>query len=150
MTERNDYIFTIHLRERFVQRTNKKYNHVQDCREHDCIRCQELFEEIKQRSRDERREINQQIFDRLSLAEEDRSYLNNTTFMGWYYEKYGYDKTFEFLTHEDIVFVVVHDDGRKLIVTCVSSKTHISGQSFNAKPKFNKIKKKKDLAVEQF
>ena len=116
---------------------------MQECRTHDCFDCEHLRKIIRFEVACNKKEINTEMSRRLELAEEDRSYVNNTGFMHWYYEKHGYDKRFEFLIHEDILFVVVGDDGKKFIVTCVPARSHLAGRSYHSKPKFNKIKKKK-------
>jgi hypothetical protein len=141
--DRRRIILTTHVRERFLQRTNKKYNHLDDCYVKDCPKCQELSDEVKQIAESCKFQINNDIWDRLCEAEEERSYLNNTVFMAWYYNKYGYDKTFEFLIDKNILFVVVHDVGRKVAVTCISSKHHVIGKN-HKKNKFSHIKKKED------
>lgn len=139
---RRDYIFTHHLRRRFLQRTDKKFTHLDQCRSPDCETCQQQTDEILQDLAANGRQINSEIANRLDQAEENRSYLNNTGFMSWYYDKYGYDKRFEFLIHEDILFVVVWDNGKKIVVTCVPSKTHLVGRTHFARKKFNKVAKK--------
>lgn len=139
MAKRRDYFFTSHLRERFVQRTQKKYDHIKYCREENCEHCQNLIQEAKTEVYSKRRELDRELAKRIEAAEEDRSYINNTEFMSRYYERYGYEKRFEFLTHEDVVFVVVVDGGKKVVVTCCQSKTHISGRTF-LRPKFGKPK----------
>lgn len=144
MANRRDYIFTTHLRERFIQRTNKKYNHLQNCREEDCETCHSMMEEIRQDLAENRRTYDAKIANRLDTAEENKSYINNTGFMSWYYEKYGYDKRFEFLVSDELLFVVVYDDGKKIVVTCVPSKTHTVGKNHLGKLKFNKIPRKED------
>lgn len=144
MHKRREYIFTHHLRERFVQRTQKKYEHLwHQCWTENCETCKALKEECKNEILNNRREIDREIARRVDEADENRSYVNNTEFMGRYYEKYGYDKRFEFLTHEDILFVVVIDNGKKLIVTCILSKTHIAGKP-SLRPKFNGVKKQRE------
>jgi hypothetical protein len=90
-----------------------------------------------------RREIGHELSLRVDAAVESRSYLNNSGFMQWYYKKYGFDKRFEFLVSGDILFVVVVDKGKKVIVTCVSAKTHLAGKA-TLRPKFNGIKKKRE------
>lgn len=127
MPKRREYAFTHHLRERFIQRTQKKYEHIQRCHDKECPICKELVEECRKEIGDNRKKIDTEIARRLDEATENRAYINSTEFMSRYYEKYGYDKPFEFLTHEDILFVVVTDNGRKVVVTCVPSKNHIAG-----------------------
>jgi len=143
MANRRDYVFTTHLRERFFQRTHKKYSHLQHCHIKDCEACSDLLVEIRSKLVEGRRALDQELARRVDEAVESRSYLNNSGFMQWYYEKYGFDKRFEFLVSDDILFVVVIDKGRKIIVTCVTAKTHLAGKTA-MRPKFSKVKKKKE------
>lgn len=135
--KRKNYIITNHMRERFVERTNKKFNHLKKCSTSNCDICYTLIQKIQFEMNFHLSKIDEEIYRRLQLAEENRSYINNTNYMSWYQEKYGYDKGFEFLVHEDIVFVVVVEGSEKVIVTCVNSQSHIAGRS----PR--KFKKKK-------
>jgi hypothetical protein len=145
---RRDYVITHHLRERFIQRTNKKYTHIGECREAHCKKCASLRAEIRGEIIYDHAKIDEEIYLRLDRADENRSYLNNTSFMEWYHEKYGFDNRFEFLIDEDLLFVVIYDEGKKIIVTCVSSKTHLAGKSHLSTKKFNKIKRKEDKVIE--
>lgn len=138
------HTLTRHVRERYVQRTNKRYSHLQSCRNAACQQCQLLKKEIRGEVIYEQDRIDAEILARLDTAEENRSYQNNTGFMQWYYEKYGFEKRFEFLIDGDLLFVVIHDAGRRVVVTCVSSKTHIAGRAVKNKPKFNRVKKKEE------
>lgn len=110
----------------------------------ECDLCTLLHLEIKTEVLSTRPLIDEEIYRRLGEAEEDKAYTNNTGFMAWYHEKYGYDKRFEFLVEDDLLFVVVHDQGKKVVVTCVSAKTHIAGKSLRSRPKFNKVKTKEE------
>lgn len=139
-----EYIFTHHLRDRFVQRTQKKYQHLwYKCWNENCQICKSLTEECKKEVAKNRKEIDLEIARRVNESEENKSYINNTEFMSRYYEKYGFDKRFEFLTHEDIMFVVVMGRGKKTIVTCVLSKDHVAGKA-SLRPKYNGIKKQRE------
>ena len=143
---RKDYVLTTHLRERFVQRTNKRYNHIQNCKMKECRKCDKLKKEIHFEIAYEKRSIDAELYRRIELAEENRSYLNNTGYMDWYYEKYGFDKRYEFLVHEDLTFVVVIDEGNKVVKTCLYSKSHIAGRSHNSKKKYKKIRQEDEIA----
>lgn len=147
-TNRRDFIFTHHLRERYVQRTQKKYTHLQQCRITDCPTCRDLDIESKLEAETNRAKLDVEIAQRIEESDENRSYLNNTGFMQWYHEKYGYDKRFQFLVHGDLLFVVVEDRGKKIVVTCVSAKTHLAGKAAKSKPKFNKVKTKEEKELE--
>jgi len=132
---RREYYFTHHLRERFLQRTNKKFHHLQTCRKENCDECDDLREQIRFTLSTEGKQVDTEIARRLGLSEENRSYINNSGFMSWYYEKYGFDKRFQFLIHDEILFIVVIDKGKKVVVTCVPSKTHLAGKHA-LRPKF--------------
>ena len=145
MANRREYIFTTHLKERFYQRThNKKYIHLQQCHKEGCEMCEGLKTEIEVKLAQNKRAVGEELSRRINAAIESRSHLNNSGFMQWYYDKYGFDKRFEFLVHEDILFVVVIDKGQKVIVTCVSSKTHLAGK-VSLRPKFKKREKKLEI-----
>lgn len=145
---KRDYVITIHARERYVQRTQKKYAHLQDCREEKCLICKQLIKDSQKHIRSEgERVIDENIYQRLDEAKEDRSYMNNSEFMEWYYNKYGFDKRFEFLVHDDLLFVVVWDYGKKVVVTCIVAKTHIAGKSLLRRIKFNHVKKQELISV---
>ena len=139
---RREYAFTHHLRERFLQRTEKRYKHLRTCKSNDCDLCRNLVMEIKEKL-EVRRPIDIEIARRINSAVECRAYLNDSSFMQWYYEKYGFDSRFEFLISDDIVFVVITDEGQKVVVTCLCAKNHISAAP-TLRPKFNKIKKQRE------
>ena len=144
---RREYIFTHHLRERFIQRSDKKYLHLQHCRESDCPMCRDMHAEIG-RQLEHRRPIDIELARRIGSAIENRSYLNNTGFMAWYYDKYGFDKKFEFLVHDDILFVVIVDKGKKVVVTCVKARSHLAGKGC-FRPKYNGVKTKEQKQEER-
>jgi hypothetical protein len=95
-----------------------------------------------------RRPVDIELAKRIGSATENRSYLNNTGFMAWYYDKYGFDKKFEFLVHDDILFVVVVDKGKKVVVTCVKARSHLAGKG-SFRPKYNEIKTKEEKREER-
>ncbi len=145
---KSKYVITQHARLRFVQRTSKKYNHLQKCQTVNCEVCDGLYLDSEKQVQKEFGLINTEIERRINLSEENRSYINNTSFMSWYYDKYGYDKRFQFLHHEEIVFVIVWDEGKKIVVTCVPSKTHLAGKSNKLKQKYNKILTKEEKLLQ--
>lgn len=55
---------------------------------------------------------------------EDKSVKNNTAFMIYVYEKYGFDKSFHFFVNGDVLFVGIETDGKKLITTTMSCNAH--------------------------
>ena len=141
---RRQYIITNHLRFRYWQRTHKKYQHLQECRKTGCSDCQTLQVEIEFTIKENRKEIDDEIYQRLLKSKESRSCVNNSNFMTWYYEKYGYDTRFEFLVDGDVLFVIIQDRSKKIVVTCLEAKTHVAGKAAQ-RPKFKKQKQKKEL-----
>lgn len=139
MKNRKDYVLTHHLRERFVQRSNKKFEHIQFCKIENCETCKNLKIEINHIISSKCHDLDDMIYDNLEQSKENRCYINNSIFMENYYNKYGYDQKFEFLVFGKILFVVVWEKKRKIVVTCVSAKYHIAGKSH-----FNKINIKKN------
>lgn len=135
---------TTHLKERFIQRTNNKYNHVQNCRigEMNCEECKKLLNSIRFEVRNNKKEIEKEIRNVILNSKEERSYLNNHKFMNWYYTKYGYDKKFKFLVHEgkDLLFVCAIERGKDIFITCVKAKTHLVGKAVVRRNKFSKKK----------
>jgi predicted glycoside hydrolase/deacetylase ChbG (UPF0249 family) len=135
--EERHYKFTVHLRERFLQRTNKRYEHIDSCKSKDCPNCKKLIDEIKREAWYRSKTINIEIARRLRLATEEKSFLNNSQFMSTYYEKYGYDHNFSLRLHEDLLFVVVSQNGKNTVVTCVCAKNHFTA-GVTQRPKFRK------------
>ena len=140
MAIHHEFIITRHLRERYIQRTNKRFSKLQWSYNNDSMK--ELWEEFYDLLKSNQREIDQEIFQRLENSTESRSYINNSGFMEWYFKKYGYEKRFSFLVEGDILFVTIIEKGRKIAVTCVSAKTHLAGKAVleQRRKKFHKKK----------
>jgi hypothetical protein len=134
----NHFVVTTHARERFVERSHKKFAHLKTCRASGCERCKSLTFDLRNAIEGHEQEIDTEILTRLSQASEERSYVNDTGFMQWYFEKYGYDQPPHFLVHENITFVYVMRRKMKVLVTCVPSKTHIVGRRAK-RTKFKKV-----------
>ena len=145
MASRRHYVLTNHVRERFIQRDNKKFDHLNHCYKKFCATCDELIKKIHNEIIYNVCSLDEKIYARLDLSEEDRSHINNTNFMNWYYEKYGYERKFELLIHENIAFIVIFDKDKKIVVTCIKSKTYFAGKQHLKRPKFNKISKKTNV-----
>lgn len=73
---------------------------------------------------------------RLDTAKENRSYLNNTEFMGMIYARYGCDRRFQMLVDHDIVFVVILEGNKKVVPTCLRTNTTVLAGAI--RPKFRK------------
>jgi hypothetical protein len=61
-------------------------------------------------------------YDLLANTKENRSFKNNSSFMSYLGEKYGFDKKYSFFVNEDIVFVGVTDGDRNVIVTIIDGR----------------------------
>lgn len=134
--ERTPFWITQHARERFIQRSDRKYSKLSEVNNKE----REVLSDQLKREVDERREeINCELQIRLFNAKEDRSCLNNSPFMTRYYDKFGYDHRFQFLVDKDFVYVIVFQDGYRKVITCIDAKTHIAGRS-GSRPKFRKKK----------
>ena len=72
--------------------------------------------------------IDRILSQRLSMSTNEKSFLNNTSFMMHLYEKYGTENRIEFLVHDDVVFVNVLDNGRNVITTCYEAKDALVAQ----------------------
>jgi hypothetical protein len=133
---------TTHLKERFLQRTNKKYRHLQNCRlgENKCEECKNLMNDIRLEIDKRGIEVEKEIKQVVNESEEERSYLNNPGFMDWYYQKYGFDKRFRFLVEPklNLLFIVVVERGREVVVTCLKAKSHLVGKAVVSRNKFRK------------
>lgn len=133
------YIFTNHLRKRFVQRyvNPKRYGSLDICEcrtSHRCFNCRKLLKELDYElllCRDLDREISRC----LENSTEEKHFLNDTNFMARKYEKYGYDSKFTFRLYDKVVFLILEDERGKVVPTCFAAKGHIAGQ---IKPKFRK------------
>ena len=130
-------VITTHARERYFERTRTEYKHITECFVPNCTTCAELVLDAQEAIFGHEDKIDQEIFDNLATATEEKSTVNNTNFMQWYYNKYGYEHVPHFFVHKDIVFIVIFKKGSKIIVTCVPSKTHPAGKSAKRK-KFKK------------
>lgn len=60
----------------------------------------------------------------LSDAEEHKAVKNNTAFMVFLHEKYGFDKDFHFFVNGDVLFIGIIQNGKRLITTTMSCMQH--------------------------
>jgi len=100
-----DYVFTEHL----LHRLKERFHHLN-------------------LSWNDRWTLYQEISQLIIDSYNERRYLNNTEYMCYLYETYGYDVRYEFLVNKekDIIFVVaLHHGKKKIVKTCLS--LHDSG-----------------------
>jgi len=116
------YIYTNHFWKRFRERfVLKTYWENKD----------------KDKDKDKDKEVNNILKD----STEDKSYLNNTTFMFYLQDLYGYDCKYKFMSNADhnILFVTILDKGKRIVKTCYPLTT----SRFIFRKKFKKKDKKK-------
>jgi hypothetical protein len=125
------YRFTRHARERYLERCRKEYKHLM---EHgnvtDCQSCSRIKTEIATLVQTQSWNLCREMEERLAQAKEERSYLNNTEFMGQLYKKYGYDFKPCIMVHEDAMFVVSVEPGKKLVLSVLNTQRHVYGGRF--------------------
>lgn len=134
------YKFTYHMRERYLQRTRKKFKKLEDTHflRKNPEKHRELYNQLITILRTKCREIDQEIFNKLENSSEVRTYLNNSNFMSKLNEKYGFDKKFKFMADKDVVFIVITEpDKGDIVVTCIESQNHIAGR-IARRPKYSK------------
>jgi len=135
-----EYILTNHLRERYVERfENKKhYDHLRHCRrlKDRCPTCVDLAFDLHEEAKAGRYRLDCTLAARLHKAHEERSYVNNSVFMERIYTRYGYER-FAFLVHDDVLFVVLLKEGKKIVPTCIPARESVVGGIVN-RPKYRK------------
>jgi hypothetical protein len=82
-------------------------------------------DDVKRYIRRNRDELSAEILKRVEKGTEHKSYINNLDYMTKMYEKYGYDHRFKFLVDKDVLFVIILDIGKQVVVTCYSSKRSV-------------------------
>jgi|SRR5262252_7233340 len=133
-----EFILTNHLRERYVERfENKKhYDHLRLCRKQSCPTCVDLAFDLHEEAKVGRHRLDCILAARLFKAHEERSYTNNSVFMERIYNRYGYER-FAFLVHDDVLFVVLLKEGKKIVPTCIPASQSVVGGIVN-RPKYRK------------
>lgn len=135
------WILTNHLRERYVERFHNKrhYEHFRICSvglNQKCETCVSLAFDLHEEVQKNRNYLDKVLAARLFKAKEERSYLNNSEFMQRMYNRYGYEP-FQFLVHEEVLFVVLLKEGKKIVPTCIPAKESVVG-GIVTRPKFRK------------
>jgi len=138
------YKITHHVKQRYLERKDEKYKFLTKFksrkdvphseRERYDILSKKLMLELSQR----KYEIKQEILDALKEASVEKSYLNDSRFMSYYFNKYGYDRKFEFRENDGLLYVVVFDEGEAVVTTCMVSKQY---RAVKRSKKYKKNKK---------
>lgn len=126
MKVKKKFVLTAHVRERYLERIKeiRKYKPLSECFEEDCYECKKLKRTLELEVYNNKRQLDEEIKERLNRATSEKSYLNNSSFMYSIYKKYGYDRRFELLLDKDVVFIVILDEAN-VVVTCMNSSTTI-------------------------
>jgi hypothetical protein len=59
------------------------------------------------------------LYESLEKGDNNRSFLNDTNRLQYFYDKYGAKETYMFIVSDDIVFVIKESTSRKVVVTCL-------------------------------
>ena len=131
---------TRHVRERYLERSDKKYLHLSNCKRAGCPHCISLIYSMRTTIQENQFSIDQSVREKIHSAQEVRSYLNDSKFMSFYYDKYGYDRVPRFMVNDDLLFVLIADEqtDRDVVLTCMWASKHVVGK------KRMKFKKKVD------
>ena len=140
MCNKSFYI-TYHARQRFVERFSEeshKFVHLSRCK--GCFDCHDLVYQLRDLVNRHKTHWENLMYDRLQAADDVRIYLNDTNFMEYMYNKYGYGR-YRFLVNGDILFVVA-EDSEQTVLTCMNVNNPVNGSrciaNFVKRPKFGK------------
>ena len=109
---------TDHAIERYVERTNKRFQHLAECK-HKCEICAKLKVDRDQTIEMSKKHLIENITAQVQAGDEDRRVLNNTHYMSYCYEKYGYDRDFHFIINDHLVFLIIISKGIQRVVTVI-------------------------------
>lgn len=78
---------------------------------------------LKDRIKKHRSDIIFALKEAFNKAKEEKSYLNNSNLMAYLGRTYGYDRKMDILENaEGVVFVVLHEKHRRIVITCFDEK----------------------------
>jgi len=129
---------TKHVRERYLERMRPRYRYLTEHgMDGEDPRTIQLLIARNKEIKKNRKQIDEEI--RLLLEEStvERSHRNNSEIMLYMYERYGYDRNFNFLVNGKATFVVIEEGTQRVVVTVLDSFTHICGKIGN-RPKYKK------------
>lgn len=139
-----DYIITNHARERFVERFSgkrKEFMHLSNCSEDNCEKCKDLIYSLERLSTKDRYNLDKTIIELLNSSQETKIFYNDFNFMSRMYERHGYKK-FKFLYNEEIIFPIIEDRGKKIVLTCMCTNYKVNNSTifsdYIKRPKFKK------------
>lgn len=124
----------VHAIARYLERIDGNYEHLNIYRKRHCKECLSLHEALRHYATNNKNEWAAKLRALVADATEEKSYINDTNFMSYYYEKYGYDRKFKFLINGNVLFVALIENGDMHIVTCM----HPSWYNVSNKKKYKK------------
>ena len=133
---------TKHMLRRYVERFSgeKKYKHLDKCKEKDCSRCQELMLDIDECLYFKGREIRKEIFELIDTSVELKAYINFPHFLERIYEKYGYSGKYRVLHNKKkgILFIMRVSGSSYKSITCHDDRGYSLLSQLVRKPKFGR------------
>ena len=134
-------IITTHARERFLIRRRKDFIHLEKCKVgiQNCHDCNEVSKKLAFHIRKNKFNIDQSIFESVEKSSEEKALFNNNNFMQSWYEQHGYNTVPSFFVDYDLVYVILKENGKRKLLTCIDAKTHKVAR--HQKFKLNKSKK---------
>ena len=143
MNKNYKFVITHHARQRFVERFSREsvdFVHLSICRA-SCELCRDLTfkldDLVNQNKKNWDRIITAKIYD----AEDIRIFNNNSKFMEYMHNHYGYHR-YLFLVEYPILFVVREAEEANIVLTCMNVNKPINGSriiaDFVHRPKYRK------------
>ncbi len=133
---------TKHMLQRYIERFSgeKKYKHLDKCKEKDCSRCKELMLDIDEHLYFKGRDVRKEIFKLIDASFELKAYINFPNFMERIYEKYGYNGKYRVLHHKKkgILFIMHLSGSSYKSITCHDDRGYSLLSKLARKPKFGK------------
>ena len=108
---------THHARERYLERTRNKYKYLKK-RISDQLSTSLIFE-LNNELKKNKKEIDNEIYQKIEESKENKSFLNDSNFMEGYYKRYGFENRIHFLvnTELNLVFVCLEESNSWIMVT---------------------------------
>jgi hypothetical protein len=141
-----DFVITHHARERFVERFSResyRFAHLSR-RCNGCDKCRDLTFLLHEVVESRKALWDSIICAKLHDSEDVKCFYNNSIFMEYMYNKYGFHR-FLFLVESNILFVVReagNSEGEKVVITCMNANNPINGTTtitdFIKRPKYRK------------
>ncbi len=143
MSRNYKFVITHHARQRFVERFSREsvdFLHLSMCRI-GCDLCHELTFKLEDLVTRCKQNWDRIITAKLHDADDIRIFHNNSKFMEYMYNNYGFHR-YRFLVEYPILFVVREADGVQIVLTCMNVNKPVNGSrilaDFVHRPKYRK------------